>query len=80
MTVAASNIIGLLLSLAGVILLFRYGMPYRLRARGGEIITTRPTEENQRAESQANVLGNTGLAFIVIGTGCQIVANLVAGP
>jgi hypothetical protein len=33
-TVGVPNIVGLLLALAGVLLLFRYGMPYELRTGG----------------------------------------------
>jgi hypothetical protein len=35
MLVACLNIVGLVMSLFGVILLFRYGMPYRVRTGGG---------------------------------------------
>jgi hypothetical protein len=35
--VAVPNIAGLLLALAGVLLLFRYGMPYQLRTGGHRV-------------------------------------------
>ena len=39
MSTQAWNILGLLCATAGVLLLFRYGMPYRVR-RGGESLLT----------------------------------------
>ncbi len=49
----ALNIAGLLLSLAGVILLFRYGMPYRLQLPG-EPITAGPSPGMARNWPNAN--------------------------
>jgi hypothetical protein len=44
MTAAAWSIAGLVMSLAGVLLLFRYGMPYRIPTGGGWVRGTMPTE------------------------------------
>ena len=37
---APLNIAGLIMNLAGVILLFRYGMPYRVRSEGLSYLVT----------------------------------------
>lgn len=75
MIAAILNTIGLLAALAGVVLLFRYGMPQYLRGGGGEMITTEPTKEGLRLETRNEFLGYLGLALIVVGTGFQIAAN-----
>lgn len=73
------TVLGLLLALAGVILLFRYGMPYRVRTGGNKIewtsINTDP--EIVRDERCHAVLGWIGLTMVVLGTGAQIVGALV---
>ena len=76
MSAGAWNIIGLILTLVGVVMLFLFGMPFRVRASGGEPITTIPTIAGQKAEKRFSALGWIGLAMIVLGTAFQIVGNL----
>jgi len=66
------SIFGLALSLIGVLLLFVFGMPFRIRAEGGNILTTRPDPARLRGEKIYSALGAIGFALIVIGTLCQV--------
>ena len=74
MTTALINSVCLFLNLVGVVLLFLYGMPFRVRSGGGDIIVTSPTPEGEAQERLAGILGWLGLAMIVAATVGQIVA------
>jgi hypothetical protein len=63
---------GLIANLVGVILLIRYGMPYRLRTGGGSIVLTRETPGAIREEGQYDRWGWIGLVLIILGTLAQI--------
>jgi len=65
---------GLFLNLAGVVLVFRYGMPYRVRTDGKSAITVllSDSDEKRRKERRYDVLGWLGLGFMVIGTILQV--------
>jgi hypothetical protein len=77
-TPAALNIVGLVLALAGVLLLFCYGMPYQVRTRGHGALLLEEEDHSQIAvERHYDRLGWLGLICIVLGTLCQIIANLV---
>ena len=77
-TIQILNIFGLLLTLAGVIVLFRYGMPYKVRSGGMDYIVLEQTNQSEIAlEKRYDRYGNCGLAFIVVGTALQILANLL---
>jgi hypothetical protein len=74
-----SNIAGLVLNLAGVVLLFRYGMPFRVRTGGViTIISEQIDPATIHAEKVYEFWGWVGLGAIVIGTGLQIVAAVLA--
>jgi hypothetical protein len=76
--IAALNIVGLVLALAGVLPLFRYGMPYKTRRGGHSYLLLEEEDQNQIAlERRYGRLGWLGLVCIVLGTLCQIIANLV---
>jgi hypothetical protein len=69
------SIIGLAASLIGVLLLFRYGMPYRTRT-GGEtyyVASGPPNKKEQRAETIYTILGWLGLVIVILGTLCQMI-------
>lgn len=69
------NTAGLVFTLAGVILLFRYGMPYRVASNEGEIrVTTSVRSDTARLDRRYRCLGTCGLIAIVLGTGLQIFA------
>jgi hypothetical protein len=77
--VAALNIVGLILALAGVLVLFRFGMPYRTRTGGWpQWVDDNPPDQNQIGlERRYDRYGWVGLFCIVAGTLCQIIANLL---
>ena len=74
MSATCFNVIGLVANLAGVILLFRYGMPFHVPAKGKTfLIAEGPLDEAEiRQERIYSALGWTGLILIVAGTGLQI--------
>jgi hypothetical protein len=55
------TVVGLILSVIGVLLLFRYGMPYRTRSEGAIYLVTQTSEEDKRAETKFDKLGWLGL-------------------
>jgi hypothetical protein len=74
---ATLNVAGLLMNLAGVILLFRYGMPYRVRTGGNELhFTGGADQDTVNAEQLYARLGVVGLVLIVLGTGAQVIATV----
>jgi hypothetical protein len=75
MSIAAWNILGLAMSLLGVLILFRYGMPFRVRTEGVGYIARRAIDEKERARDRSyTILGYIGLALVVLGTFCQMYA------
>jgi len=68
----AWTILGLILTLLGVLLLFRFGMPYRLRSTEGNYVVA-GVPEKDRYDTAYSVFGWVGLVAIVIGTCCQII-------
>lgn len=72
------NIVGLLMNLVGVILLFNYAVPYRVRTGGTQPILMEGThQKNVEAERRYDRLGKLGLILIVCGTICQIGATFL---
>jgi hypothetical protein len=78
-TAASLNIAGLLMNLAGVVLLFRYGAPFRVRADGSQVrwLTGVKNQQIVRAERVKNILGWIGLTLILLGTASQIWGTLI---
>jgi hypothetical protein len=71
------NILGLLLNLAGVVLLFLFGMPFRI-ATGGQTITWTTANIDlliKKLDDAYTVLGWLGLLAIVLGTLLQVWAT-----
>jgi hypothetical protein len=76
MTGAFLNSFGLVLNLAGVLLLFRYGMPYRTRTDGMQSILLEKKDDNAiRVERMYGFYGWIGIVLIVTGTILQIAPN-----
>ena len=72
------NIGGIVLSVCGVLILFRYGMPYRVRTGGANfLLLEKKDEEAIKEETKYAVLGWIGLFFVLIGAAFQIIGNLV---
>jgi len=73
------NISGLSLSLIGVLLLFFFGMPYRIRSEGQSYIVTEQANAEEKAKDAFfSKLGFAGLALIALGTFLQIVGTWVS--
>lgn len=69
---------GLGLNLLGVILLFRYGMPFRVRSGGMSSVVVPSDDSGERARDiWYGIAGMIGLLLIIAGTGAQAVAVLV---
>jgi hypothetical protein len=70
------NAAGLVLNLAGVFLLFRYGMPYRVsQLNEGSTFADPPTARDIALNAKHKRLGGIGLVLIVSGTAFQLVAT-----
>jgi hypothetical protein len=67
---AVFSIIGLVLNVSGVVVLFYYGMPYRVRT-GGE------TGSATVLDVEYHNLGVLGLGAVLIGTAFQIIGAIV---
>ena len=69
--------LGLVVNLAGVLILFRYGMPYRVET-GGAIhrIAEGMNPSEKRKDALYKRLGILGIALAVLGILLQIVATL----
>lgn len=72
------NLIGLILGLAGVLILFRWGMPFRVETGGAvTIITEGSSQEAIAVERIYKVCGYVGLGLLILGTMLQVVAVLM---
>lgn len=78
MSPACLNTFGLILTLGGVIALFRFGMPYRVRTNGASFLLLEEEDvATKKVEHRYDVYGWIGLVAIVIGTAIQVAANWV---
>lgn len=69
-----SPIIGLAASLVGVILLFRFGMPWKLPYLGGDYILADPTDPAEvTRDALYKLCGWVGLFLIIVGTVLQAI-------
>jgi hypothetical protein len=74
------NLAGLSLGLVGVLILFRYGMPFHVPTGGAEaIISSRRDLQAIALERRYEVLGYVGLALLVGGTLLQMWAVVLSG-
>ena len=69
---------GIAASLVGVIMLFRYGMPYRVPSTNGDqIVTEQADPEGLKEDARYRRLGQLGLLLVVLGTALQAGAVLI---
>jgi len=75
------NMSGLAATLVGVLLLFRFGMPYRVpQINEGSLWADKPTAQDLRLNRRYRLWGWVGLVLIILGTFAQIVAVLLSRP
>lgn len=74
---ALSSIVGLVANLIGVIILFRYGMPFHVPRKGqSSLLLEGIDHESLKKEACYTILGHVGLILIVVGTLFQVVGVL----
>ena len=75
----AWNATGIILGLFGVLLLFRFGMPFRLSTSGGgDFITTETSSDPACVEPVYKGLGWLGLFSIIAGAACQLAGAYIS--
>jgi hypothetical protein len=71
-------VFGMLINLAGVLVLFRWGMPFRVPNGGSNaLLISGPTLSGIAVDQVYETLGWIGLSMTIIGTGLQIAATLL---
>ena len=76
----ALGLAGLAANLVGVVLLFRYGMPYRIHSEGGDyIVTGQSSSESLKQDAVYRRLGFLGLTLVVVGAILQAVSLILSG-
>jgi hypothetical protein len=73
------NVVGLAFDLTGVLILFRWGMPFRVATRGiTQLLIDAPKNARDLALDHIyTICGWTGLALLMLGTAFQIIAALM---
>jgi hypothetical protein len=72
------NIVGLALNMIGVLILFRWGMPFRMTTGGRISLVLEQTDAGAAMLDQIYAIcGWVGLVMLIIGTLLQIVAALM---
>jgi hypothetical protein len=72
------NLIGLTLTLVGVLILFRWGMPFHVPTGGASnLILEQPDPKDIALERIYALIGYVGLAALILGTVLQMVATLM---
>ncbi len=72
------NIVGLAFNLIGVLILFRWGMPFRVPMGGQSMLVAETNDAKHAAIDHIySVCGYVGLVLLILGTVLQIVATLM---
>jgi hypothetical protein len=70
-----ASVVGMMMGLVGVLLLFRYGMPFHVETGGVTLISIEQVDvEEIKKEKVYKILGYIGIALVVVGTALQIKA------
>jgi hypothetical protein len=70
---------GIGLNLVGVLLLFRYGMPFRVETKGEGAFLLEGTDYDEiKLDRRYRLLGNAGLILVVLGSALQALAVTLA--
>ncbi len=72
------NCLGLVLDIAGVVMVWRYGLPEALSREGAQYIITEQTDQAEKAKAaRFDLLSKIGLALIIGGFGLQLLSNFL---
>lgn len=72
------TLVGLALNLLGVLLLFRWGMPFRVRRGGASYFLLEQDDVEAIARERVySIIGYVGLVLLIAGTVLQMVAVLM---
>jgi hypothetical protein len=71
------NRIGIVLTALGVILLFRFAMPFQTRTHGNSylLLEASPTPDALRQRRLFDIIGYVGLGAIIVGAALQFLAT-----
>lgn len=75
MTPFGWNATGIVAGAIDVILLFRFGMPFRLSSAEGDHIVTESSSDPAWVEGTYKALGYVGLFGIIFGAACQLISS-----
>jgi hypothetical protein len=72
------NVVGLAFNLIGVLILFRWGMPFRVESHGDTVRVLNAMDTRGLALDRIYAIcGWVGLVMLIIGTGLLIIAQLM---
>jgi hypothetical protein len=74
------TIIGLVLDIIGVIMVFKYGLPSRVKEKGSAFGGTETSDQELKRNAgnrSIEIRANVGLVFLLLGFVFQLVANFV---
>jgi hypothetical protein len=71
------NIVGLLLSLGGILILFRWGMPFRVESHGHVLLDVAVDPRGIALDHIYVICGWVGLLLLIVGVILQIIAQLL---
>jgi hypothetical protein len=73
------NSIGLLITIVGCLLLYKFGLPPDVNPRGESALVLEQVDTAEIAKAQRfGYLGRLGITFIAIGAVCQIIATWIS--
>jgi hypothetical protein len=75
MTPFGWNATGIVVATIGVLLLFRFGMPFRLSNSEGNYVVAHQGDEPAWKEPTYKALGYVGLFAVVFGATCQLISS-----
>ena len=76
------NALGLLFDIAGVILVYMYGLPVVILPGGAEAVWHTPSDPVEKEKKEAKYArhkfwSSTGLSLLIAGFGCQLASTVV---
>jgi hypothetical protein len=72
------NTIGLILDIAGVVLVWRFGLPPRVNRGGASYFMLEETDQDElKREARYDRLSRAGLGLVVVGFAIQLLSNFL---